>query len=137
VPARALLALGIVLAAVGCGGQTTAPAGSTAPSSTSPSSSSGLFGKVTIAPGTPTCRAGTSCTRPAAGIVLVFSRYGKDVVSAKTDKAGHYRVALDPGRYGVSARGRRAGGQTLKPGSVAVRSGGMARLDLKYDVGIR
>jgi hypothetical protein len=80
---------------------------------------------------------GTSCTRPAAGIVLVFSRYANDVVTAKTDKSGHYRVALTPGRYGVSTKGRRAGGQTLKPGSVAVPSGSFARLDLRYDVGIR
>jgi hypothetical protein len=135
--ARALLALGIVLAAAGCGGQTSAPAGSTTSSSSTSSSSSGLFGRVTIAPGTPTCRAGTSCTRPASGLVLVFSRFGHDTVSAKTDKTGHYRVALTPGRYGVSARGRRSGGQTLKPVSAAVPAGSFMRLDLQYDVGIR
>jgi len=130
--ARALLAFGIVLTAAACGGQSPAGLGTTGSSA-----SSGLFGKVTLAPGTPVCRVGTNCTRPAAGVVLVFSRYGKDVVTAKTDKAGHYRVGLSPGRYGLTVRGHRPGGVTLKPGSASVPSGRFARLDLRYDVGIR
>jgi hypothetical protein len=128
---RLLLALGVVMLGTACGGQTT---GSGAPAA---SGSSGLMGKVTLAPGTPTCKAGTTCTRPAVGIVLVFSRYGKDVVVAKTDKDGNYRVKLSPGRYELSVRGKHAVGQTLKPLTATVPSGRLARVDLRYDVGIR
>jgi hypothetical protein len=127
VSVRILLGLAVVAIAAACGAQTPAHAGG-----------GGLYGTVRIAPGIPTCRAGTSCTRPARGFRLSFFRNGRQVATATTDARGRYRVSLDSGRYAVHA-GRRAISRKagLHPIRVAVPSGRFAKCDFAYDVGIR
>ena len=124
---RFVLGLAVVAIAASCGAQSPAHA-----------SGSGLFGTVRIAPATPTCRAGSSCSRPARGFRLSFFRNGRKVATATTDGRGRYRVSLDSGRYAVhAARGavsRRAG---LEPTLTRVPSGRFAKRDFTYDAGIR
>jgi hypothetical protein len=127
VSVRIVLGLAVVAIAAACGAQTPARAGG-----------GGLYGTVRIAPGVPTCRAGSSCTRPARGFRLAFFRNGRQVATATTDARGRYRVSLDGGRYAVHA-GRRAISRKagLHPTRVAVPSGRFAKRDFAYDIGIR
>jgi hypothetical protein len=123
---RNLLILGSVLALAGCGSARSTSEGG-----------GGLFGTVRIAPATPVCRTGSSCTRPARAFRLVFSANGR-TVTATTDHNGRYRVSLDRGRYRVRA-GAGAGfaKRGLDPQAVRVTRGPFARRDFEYDPGIR
>ena len=93
---------------------------------------SGLFGVVTAGPTTPVCVAGRPCTKPAAGVVLTFSRAGAPVVRATTHSDGSYRLRLAPGLYAVRASVGRLG-----PATVRVRTGAARRVDFSIDTGIR
>jgi hypothetical protein len=97
-----------------------------------------VTGLVVISPASPVCAAGTSCTRPAKRVRLVFSRNGKSVV-ATTDSRGRYRVKLDRGRYSVRAASGHGTGpkQGLQPTKVTVPRGRFAKRDFTYDSGIR
>jgi hypothetical protein len=96
------------------------------------SRSSGLHGVVRIDPGTPVCKVGQPCTRPAARVWLVFSRRGKTVARTRTGRDGAYRVALSPGTYNVISPRTR-----LEPTRVAVASGRYKRVVFKLDIGLR
>ena len=109
-----------------------AVAGSAA-STTTPS---GLRGVVLRGPITPVCTVGVPCDAPAVGVVLVFSRSGNVVARITTNRNGAYRLALRPGRYGVTTA-RRTIGSGLTPRSVFVPRGRVARVDFKLDTGIR
>ena len=87
-------------------------------------------------PITPVCRVDVPCDAPAAGVVLVFSRFGRVVTRTTTSRSGAYRLALRPGRYGVTTA-RRTIGSGLTPRSVLVPRGRVARVDFKLDTGIR
>ena len=124
--ARLFVALAAVLLAASCGAQSSGGA-----------AGSGLYGTVSVSPGTPTCSAGSSCRRPARGVRLVFSANGK-TVTARTDRNGRYRVRLDRGRYAVRAR-LDAGSpkRGLQPRAVTVPRGRFVKRDFTYDTGIR
>jgi hypothetical protein len=130
-PSGEVLARSLLIAAVfvtaACGAQSSGSAGG-----------SGLYGSVRISPASPVCGANSACTRPARGFRLVFSRNGKTVASAKTDREGRYRVQLGRGRYVVRA-GRVAVSPKsgLVPRQVTVPSGRFAKRDFVYDSGIR
>ena len=101
----------------------------------------GLAGSVRIWPWPvlAPCRVGRDCTKPAAGVTLVFSRSGLDVADVRTDDLGSYRVALPPGTYSVRVRERvePAPGKGLRPSEVVVGARWTPRRDFLYDVGIR
>lgn len=124
--ARLFVALAAVLLGASCGAQSSGGA-----------AGGGLYGTVRVSPGTPTCRAGSSCSRPARGVRLVFSANGK-TVTATTDRNGRYRVRLDRGRYAVHA-GPASGSpkRGLQPRAVTVPRGRFAKRDFTYDTGIR
>jgi hypothetical protein len=126
VSARIFLVFATVALAAACGAQ-----------SSGGTSGSGLYGTVRVSPGTPTCRAGTSCRRPARGVKLVFSANGK-TVTATTDRNGRYRIRLHRGRYvvhvGLVSRSPKRG---LQPRVVKVPQGRFAKRDFTYDTGIR
>jgi hypothetical protein len=94
----------------------------------------GLFGSAVISPAQPVCRAGESCTKPAAGTTLVFTRRGvaKSVV---TSAKGTYRIRLTPGTYTVRVGGSRIA--RIDPLTVVVRRGLLLRRNFSIDVGIR
>jgi hypothetical protein len=97
---------------------------------------SGLRGLVMRGPVTPVCRVGKPCDAPAPGVKLIFSRAGKAVATATTDKKGWYRITLKPGRYSV--RTNRPGFERrAQPSSATVHSGRVGRTDFFIDTGIR
>ena len=128
---RLVFVLGAVLGLTACGGNSPAGPGRT-------TGSTGLMGTVKISPGTNTCKAGSSCSKPAKDFTLEFSQYGHVVVTTKTGKDGSYRVGLpSKGRYVISVRGNRGVAPTVKPSTANVQAGQVTRLDLTLDVGIR
>jgi len=96
-------------------------------------SGSGLRGTVLISPGSPTCKAGTACTRPAPNTPLRFWRNGRLVAHTRTDGQGRFRIALRPRTYRVTS----TPGAALKPSQVTVTRGAYRRMAFKLDIGIR
>jgi hypothetical protein len=96
----------------------------------------GLYGTVTRSPTMPVCRAGESCSAPAAGVTLAFSRNGKNVKSVVTTSKGTYRVVLTPGVYVVRLVGT-SPFPRMTPVHVTVRSGAASRRTFSIDTGIR
>jgi hypothetical protein len=76
------------------------------------------------------------CMRPAAGVVLAFSRGGIVRARATTAADGSYRVALAAGTYGVRVV-RPAGVRRLNPASVRLSAGEIRRVTFYLDSGIR
>jgi hypothetical protein len=122
VGARVLVVIAAALLLAGCGSRQAA-------------GSSGLSGRAILSPATPVCRTGTSCSKPARGLTLVFDRDGH-TARTKTDKQGGFRIALAPGTYRLSVAGARPGSR-LKPGMAKVEAGSYGNLELRYDAGIR
>ena|SRR5579871_1019237 len=91
-----------------------------------------LHGSVRIGPTSPVCRAGVPCDKPAAKVVLTFTR-GATRVHATTDRLGRYRVELAPGVWTVTA----SVGLRLTPLRVVVPRAAAARRDFAIDTGIR
>jgi hypothetical protein len=96
---------------------------------------SGFHGFVTRGPITPVCRAGTPCSEPAVGAVLVFVREGRIAARVRTGAGGAYSVRLPLGSYAVRLSPSPAIGG-LSPRRVRVRPG-MSRADFRIDTGIR
>lgn len=94
---------------------------------------SGLKGRVTIGPLTPTCSDAAPCDGPAGHVLLTFSRSGRSPVGVRTDATGWYRVLLPAGTYAVHA----SRGMRLTPIRVIVRIGVVSRRDFSIDTGIR
>jgi hypothetical protein len=122
---RALTALAAVASVAACSAQSSGGAGS-----------SGLYGRVLVNPGTPVCRQGGPCSKPAAGFTFVFVRSGTRK-AVTTDARGRYRVRLVPGRYLVRPGRPARLARDLRPVAVTVPSGSYARRNFTYDAGIR
>jgi hypothetical protein len=97
---------------------------------------SGLFGTVVRGPITPLCQEGQPCTEPAAGVKLTFVHDGKAVRSVVTSSTGRYRVHLPAGSYLVRVA-KASPIERLRPTTVVVRRGVMARRGFFIDTGIR
>jgi len=93
---------------------------------------SGLYGTVTRGPIAPVCSAEQSCTAPAAGVVLRFTRAGV-TTTTRTTADGTYRLRLTPGTYAVDA----VPGGRIAPNIVHLRSGRFWHVNLAIDTGIR
>lgn len=91
-----------------------------------------LHGAVTIGPTAPVCKVGTPCTKPAARVVLTFTR-GAAVVTAKTDTQGRYRVSLRAGIWKVRA----SVGMSMRPTTFTVPRAATATRNFDIDTGIR
>jgi hypothetical protein len=129
--ARLALISSVALFAASCGGDNPAKPIRT-------SGSSGLQGKVTISPAVNTCKAGSSCVKPAKGFTLEFSQYGHTVARTKTGDDGSYRINLSPkGRYVIGVKGGPGVAPTVKPPTTTVEQGEFKHLDIQLDVGIR
>jgi hypothetical protein len=101
------------------------------------SATSGLRGLVTLSPTRPVCLEEQPCSKPAAGVVLLFRRGGGGLVTRVTTRAdGTYRVLLRPGPYTVVAPRYRFGSGIL-PRTVRVPRGRVAHLDFEIDTGIQ
>ena len=87
-------------------------------------------------PITPVCMVGVPCSKPAANVVLVFSRGGRVVARTTTRRDGGYRLTLQPGRYSVRTTIRTLG-SGLSPRIVVVPRNRVGRVDFDLDTGIR
>jgi protocatechuate 3,4-dioxygenase beta subunit len=74
--------------------------------------------------------------RPAADVVLAFSRGGAVRARVTTTDEGRYRVRLVPGTYEVRVT-RPARVHRLKPSAVTVPAAEVKRLTFYLDTGIR
>ena len=72
------------------------------------------------------------CLRPAAGVVLVFSRGGSDRAHAKTRTDGSYRVLLAPGTYRIRVTHPLV--LRARPAQARVYVGRLRRLNIYLDV---
>jgi hypothetical protein len=97
----------------------------------------GLYGRVMIYPAKPVCEVRTPCSRPAAGLTLLFAREGRVVARTTTRKDGRYRLALAAGPYGVRPRHPSRLGAGLRPRVATVLRNAYRRVDFTYDIGIR
>ncbi len=97
---------------------------------------SGLRGLVTLSPTRPVCIEEQPCSKPAAGVVLVFRRDGGLVTRVTTRPDGTYRVLLRPGRYTVVTPRYRVG-SGITPHTVRVPRGRVAHIDFEIDTGIQ
>jgi hypothetical protein len=97
----------------------------------------GLHGIVVRAPTTPVCRVGVPCSAPAVGVVLIFSRDGREIGRTRTGARGSYAVSLAPGRYTVRLRVAPTIGTGLRPTVVTVPRTAPPRVAFTVDTGIR
>ena len=95
-----------------------------------------LHGTVLLAPATPVCMPRVPCMKPAAAVVLTFSRGGVVRARAVTASDGGYRVALAPGTYAVKVT-RPAATSRLAPAKVVLAPNQVRRLTFYLDTGIR
>jgi hypothetical protein len=101
--------------------------------SSSAANTTGLRGRVTIGPLTPTCSEAAPCNGPAGHVLLTFFHSGRSPVDARTDAKGWYRALLPAGTYAVHANR----GMRLTPVRVVVRGELVSRRDFSIDTGIR
>jgi hypothetical protein len=94
---------------------------------------SGLRGVVTRGPTQPVCMVDRPCSKPAASVMLTFTRGGvaHRVVSSQT---GSYRIALHAGTYRLTIAGAKFG---YMPHTVVVPAGRFAVRNISIDTGIR
>jgi hypothetical protein len=86
-----------------------------------------VHGLVLRGPTKPVCSMPEPCDEPAAKVQLVFS-HGRSTVRVRTDRTGHYRVRLAPGRYTLHVK-------RIQPGALEVHRA--MRADFFIDTGIR
>jgi hypothetical protein len=95
-----------------------------------------LHGVVMQGPTQPVCQAGVPCSKPAAGLQLVFARAGGSTVTVRTDAKGRYSIRLARGTYTVRVTPPRTIGRGIEPHTFTVR-GTTERRDFDVDTGIR
>jgi hypothetical protein len=108
----------------------------TACASQAGTSAGGIEGTVTAGPTCPVEVQGSPCPPQVwTGTVRATGSDGS-VHDTQTDSGGHYRLALDPGTYSVTAVVDAPGPPLAKPVDVTVGDA-MQTLDLQVDTGIR
>lgn len=95
-----------------------------------------LHGLVMQGPTQPVCQVGVPCSKPAAGVQLVFTRTTGAVLTVRTDGQGRYSIKLARGTYSVKVVPARMIGRGLEPRSFTAR-GTTQRLNFDLDTGIR
>jgi hypothetical protein len=104
--------------------------------SSTPGTSSGIFGSVTAGPTCPVERVGSPCPPVIwTGDVRATNQSGR-TFDARTDDHGTYTLMVAPGTYEVVPV-TSGGPPTGKPMSVVVIAGATQRVDLTVDTGIR
>jgi hypothetical protein len=89
-----------------------------------------------IVPATPSCHVGEPCTKPAADVVLVFSRKGRAAHRTRTHDDGTYRIRLAPGAWAVTAPGSGLS-RRLDPTRVVVPRARYRHVTFTLDIGIQ
>jgi hypothetical protein len=94
-----------------------------------------LHGLVMQGPTQPVCQVGVPCSKPAANVLLVFTRRGT-TTKVRTDGKGRYSIRLTRGTYTVTMLPARTIGRGVEPRSFTAH-GTSQRLDFDVDTGIR
>lgn len=103
---------------------------------TAPAADTGIEGVINVSPARPgPQREGTPSKAPVANTVFVVKQGDEKVTSFTTNAAGHFRVALPPGRYVVTRESGAAIGNWHF--EVEVAPGKMASVDWTGDSGMR
>jgi hypothetical protein len=95
-----------------------------------------VVGRVMLNPAAPVCYVGESCSKPAPGFRLAFSR-GTSVTRVRTDDQGRYRVVVPPGTYRVTTPGHKSIGSGLHPKKIAIPATERTVRNFTYDAGVR
>jgi hypothetical protein len=97
----------------------------------------GIEGVITISPVHPgPVREGMASSAPLANCDFAVANEKGAVTSFTTDAQGHFRIALAPGHYTISA-GRKIGIRGCGPFDVDVTSGKTTSVQWECDTGIR
>jgi hypothetical protein len=94
-------------------------------------------GSLTRGPIMPVCIEGRPCDAPAVGVVLVFSKAGRDVKRVTTGTGGRFAFRLEPGVYAVRTARKPVLGNVVTPARFRVTGKGVTTLRLHLDTGIR
>lgn len=98
----------------------------------------GIEGIITIFPSQPgPSRADGPDSKPLSNASFVVNDAKGEVTSFTTDDQGQFRIALAPGHYIVSMKGRKMTIGHFGPFEVDVVSGKMTKVEWKCDSGIR
>ena len=110
----------------------------TAAGQTSSGGESGIEGVISISPARPgPVRVDEAGTVPLANAAFVIENNSREVASFTTDDKGHFRVALPPGHYKVSLKGRKSSIGRCGPFEVDVVASKMTKVQWECDSGIR
>ena len=99
---------------------------------------SGIEGTITISPSKPgPTRIDEPGSMPLSNATFFVENNNAEVASFTTDEKGHFRVALPPGHYKASLKGRKTSIGRFGPFEVDVAPGKMAKVEWECDSGIR
>jgi hypothetical protein len=116
----------IVMAVYGSTGQTPSPG------------ESGIEGVITISPAHPgPSRIDAAASTPLANTTFAVEKNNGEVTSFITDGQGRFRVALPPGHYKISLKGRKSSIGRFGPFETDVTPGKMTNVQRECDSGIR
>jgi len=101
-------------------------------------SETGIEGVITITPSQPgPIRADAPSSQPLANVAFVVQNDKSEVASFTTDDQGRFRMALAPGHYKVSRKGRTSSIGRYGPFEVDVVAGRMTKVQWQCDSGMR
>ena len=101
-------------------------------------SATGIEGVITISPSQPgPARAGAPSSQPIANAAFAVENQSGEVVSFTTDDQGRFRMALAPGHYKVSLKGKTRSIGRFGPFEVDVVAGQVTKVQWQCDSGIR
>ena len=98
---------------------------------------SGIDGIIAISPAKPGPTRIGAGSMPLANATFAVENNNAEVASFTTDDKGHFRVALAPGHYKVTLKGRKTSIGHFGPFEVEVVSGKMTNVQWECDSGIR
>jgi hypothetical protein len=105
---------------------------------TASGSETGIEGVITITPSQPgPIRADAPSSQPLANVAFVVQNDKSEVASFTTDDQGRFRMALAPGHYKVSRKGRTSSIGRYGPFEVDVVAGRMTKVQWQCDSGMR
>ena len=104
---------------------------------TRPEVESGIEGTINISPAKPGPTRIDAGSVPLANATFVVENNNAEVALFTTDDKGHFRVALPPGHYNVSLKGRKSSIGRFGPFDVEVVSGKTTNVQWECDSGIR
>jgi hypothetical protein len=101
-------------------------------------SATGIEGVITISPSQPgPARAGAPSSQPIANGAFAVENQNGEVASFTTDDQGRFRMALAPGHYKVSLKGKTRSIGRFGPFEVDVVAGQVTKVQWQCDSGIR